>query len=175
MEVEVIEPTAIEALASAEVNQSIATAKRYPRDVKDCIKRATGLVTLSPEIAEECHFSVPRGGRLDVTMDWTNAASAVGFYLVPVNTCTVDEFNARTCDFLIRSEPSNVKPRLISEPNFSAGNYRWIVGNFSDEQESVALEIVLSEGDCAALAGGRPSVSRQEGISTRPLQRALHN
>ena len=63
MDVEVIEPTAIEALASAEVNQSIATAKRYPRDVKDCIKRATGLVTLSPEIAEECHFSVPRGGK----------------------------------------------------------------------------------------------------------------
>src|SRR5258707_1243111 len=43
-------------------------------------------------------FSVPDTGRLDITMDWTNPSSPVGLYLVPVNTCTLDEFNARSCN-----------------------------------------------------------------------------
>jgi len=120
-------------------------------------------------------FSVPRPGRLDVTMDWTNAESPVGFYLVPANTCSLEEFNGRSCEFVIRSEPSSAKPRLISTPNFTQGNYRWIVANFSEEDESLALEIVLSEGACAALAGGRPSASAQEGVNTPAARGARQN
>ena len=90
-------------------------------------------------------------------MDWTFTTSPVGFYLVPVNTCTLEEFNARTCNFLMRSEPSSAKPRKVSQPNISAGNYRWIVGNFAEVQESAALLIVLAKGtSCPALAS--PSV-----------------
>jgi hypothetical protein len=102
-------------------------------------------------------FSVPDSGRLDVTLDWTNAASQMGFYLVPANTCTLEEFNARSCNFVIRSE-TTAKPRKISTPNFTAGNYRWIIGNYSDADESVSLQIVLSKGSCAAL-GVAPSAS----------------
>ena len=119
-------------------------------------------------------FSVPRTGRLDITLDWTNDTSPVGFYLTPVNTCTPEEFNARTCNFLIRSEPSTVKPRLISEP-IDAGNYRWIIANYSDEQESMALQIVLSTGECAPLAGSRPSGSSREDGGAWPALRAQHN
>jgi hypothetical protein len=114
-------------------------------------------------------FSVPESGRLDITMDWTNPGSMVGFYLVPVNTCTVAEFNAQTCNFLIRSE-SLVKPRRISTPGFAAGNYRWLIANFSAEPESVALQIVISKGNCPALgpleaasssaAGDRPALQQ---------------
>jgi hypothetical protein len=39
-------------------------------------------------------FSVPDSGRLDITVDWTSASSPIGVYLVPANTCTVQEFNA---------------------------------------------------------------------------------
>ena len=116
-------------------------------------------------------FSVPDSGRLDVTMDWTNSASPVGFYLVPANTCTLDEFNARTCNFLIRSE-TTTKPRKISTPNFNAGNYRWMVGNYSEDDESVSLLIVLSKGGCPAL-GGMPSASRTDD-AWPALGRALH-
>jgi hypothetical protein len=119
-------------------------------------------------------FSVPRPGRLDVTMDWTNSESAMGLYLVPANTCTLDEFTARSCDFVIRSEPSATKPRLISTPNFTQGNYRWLIGNFSEEQESAALEIVLSEGECPALSGGGPDASALE-ESAPTVRRALPN
>jgi hypothetical protein len=108
-------------------------------------------------------FSVPDSGRLDVTMDWTLASSNVGFYLVPANTCTtIAEFNNRTCNFLVRSEPPGAKPRKISTPNFSAGNYRWLVANFADVQESLSLQIVLSKGSCAALVGTPPGAAERE-------------
>ena len=103
-------------------------------------------------------FSVPDGGRLDITVDWTNAPSHIGVYVVPVNTCTtLDEFNARSCNFLVRSEPSTVKPRKISTPSFAAGNYRWLIANFSDNNESISFQFVLSKGSCAALTGGQPT------------------
>jgi hypothetical protein len=118
-------------------------------------------------------FSVPDSGRLDVTMDWTFATSQMGFYLVPANTCTIEEFNARTCNFVIRSE-TTTKPRKISTPNFTAGNYRWMVGNFSEDQESVSLQIVLSKGSCAPLAGGAPSASSRTDEAWPALERARH-
>ena len=117
-------------------------------------------------------FSVPDSGRLDVTLDWTVASSPIGFYLVPANTCTLDEFNARSCSFLIRSE-TTVKPRKISTPNFNAGNYRWIIGNFSESQESVSLQIVLSKGACAAL-GAPPSASDRAHEAWPALEHARH-
>ena len=100
-------------------------------------------------------FSVPDGGRLDITVDWTNASSKIGVYVVPTNTCTLDQFNARSCNFLVRSEASTVKPRKVSTPNFAAGNYRWLI--LSDSVESISLQIVLSKGSCAALTGGQPT------------------
>ena len=104
-------------------------------------------------------FSVPDSGRLDITVDYTNASSLVGVYLVPANTCTLEEFNARTCNFLVRSEPPGPKPRKISLPNFTAGNYRWLVGVFSEADESVSQQFVLSKGPCPALTAGPPSAS----------------
>jgi len=135
------------------------------------IKQESGAIPGRTFVYED--FSVPDSGRLDVTMDWTIASSLVGFYLVPANTCTLDEFNARSCNFLVRSEPSAVKPRKISTPNFNAGNYRWMVGNFSESQESVSLQIVLSKGACAAL-GVPPSASDRADDAWPALEHAQH-
>jgi hypothetical protein len=119
-------------------------------------------------------FSVPDSGRLDVTLDWTVPSSPIGFYLVPANTCnTVEEFNGGSCNFLIRSE-SGAKPRKISTPNFAAGNYRWMIGNYSTEQESVSFQIVLQKGTgCAPLAGGAPAAAVRE-ADLPPLERVEH-
>lgn len=121
-------------------------------------------------------FSVPDSGRLDVTLDWTVASSPMGVYIVPANTCgTVEEFNARSCNFLVRSEPSTTKPRKISTANFAAGNYRWIVANFSTEQESASLQIVLQKGTgCAPMAGGPPSAAAAREGDLPPLERVEH-
>ena len=103
-------------------------------------------------------FSVPEAGRLDMTLDWTHDSSPMGLYLVPANTCTLNQFNARSCNFLVRSEPPGAKPRKVSAQNLAAGNYRWMIGNFADVKESVVLQIVLSN-DCPPLAGAQPSES----------------
>jgi hypothetical protein len=104
-------------------------------------------------------FSVPNNGRLDTTLDWTFTTSQMGFYVVPANTCTLAEFNSRSCTFLVRSEASTVKPKKVSTPNFTAGNYRWIVGNFASVTESYSLQVVLANGSCAALAARPGPVS----------------
>jgi hypothetical protein len=121
-------------------------------------------------------FSVPDSGRLDVTLDWTFASSQIGFYVVPANTCTtIEEFNARSCNFLIRSEPSATKPRKISTPNFTAGNYRWLIANFSEQDESVSFQVVLSKGTgCPALAGGSPAASSEAEPALPPVRRMQH-
>jgi hypothetical protein len=116
-------------------------------------------------------FSVPDSGRLDITVDWTNASSKIGVYVVPTNTCTLDQFNARSCNFLVRSEPSNMKPRKISTPNFAAGNYRWLIA--SDSVESISLQIVLSKGSCAALTGGQPT-AYSGGHRLSAMRMAIH-
>jgi hypothetical protein len=102
---------------------------------------------------------VPDSGQLDMTLDWTFASSLMGLYLVPAGTCTVGEFNARTCTFLVRSEPPGPKPRTMSAPNIQAGNYRFLIANFSAEDESAALQILLSRGSCAPPAGAGPAIS----------------
>jgi hypothetical protein len=118
-------------------------------------------------------FPVPDSGRLDVTMDWTNASSAIGFYLVPANTCTLDEFNAKSCNFLIRSEPVSTKPRKLSKAGLAAGNYRWLIANYSKSDESVALQIILSKGTgCPAFGGAPPSGLSVEDQSLPLLSRA---
>ena len=117
-------------------------------------------------------FPVTESGRLDMTLDWTNAASPMGLYLVPAGTCTLDEFNLRTCNFLVRSEPSTVKPRRVSAANLPAGNYRYLVANFSSADESAALQIVLSKGTCPAVASGVPSASAQDNASALTVERA---
>jgi hypothetical protein len=105
-------------------------------------------------------FSVPESGRLDVTLDWTFSSSSMGFYLVPANTCTLEEFNRRTCQFVMRSEPSALKPRKLSLATVNPGNYRWIVANFASVDESYSLAVVLSKGVCAAhVGGGAPEAS----------------
>jgi hypothetical protein len=105
-------------------------------------------------------FSVPDSGRFDMTVDWTVPASPIGVYLVPANTCTLDEFNKRSCNFIVRSEPSTQKPRKISTPNFAAGNYRWLMGTFGETSESLSYQFVLSKGTgCSPLAVAPPAAS----------------
>ena len=51
-------------LVKAEIDSQIATAKAYPRgSVKPLIEAAGDMMCFSPEIAEQCFYSVPRGGK----------------------------------------------------------------------------------------------------------------
>ncbi len=61
--IEVMPANIVEAQARAEIDVSIATAKRYPRNIDLTIQRSIATVTKSKEVAETCHYSLPRGGK----------------------------------------------------------------------------------------------------------------
>lgn len=50
-------------LSSAEINQQIATAKRYPRSLQKFRTDAKSMVTLTEGIARECIYALPRDGK----------------------------------------------------------------------------------------------------------------
>lgn len=51
------------ALARAEVDQQIATARALPRSIDRAVKNVLTLATLDEESAEECVYALPRGGK----------------------------------------------------------------------------------------------------------------
>lgn len=59
-QVEVVEPTALQAIQRAEIDSTIATAKNFPRDMKLALKEAREMATMTEAIAEECHYSLPK-------------------------------------------------------------------------------------------------------------------
>jgi hypothetical protein len=100
-------------------------------------------------------------GRLDLTVDWTFATSPVGFWVVRP-PCGIDQLNARTCDFVVRSEPATTpKPRRASSASgLAAGTYQLIVGNLGNQNESVSAQIILSSASCPAVTSAGVGASR---------------
>jgi hypothetical protein len=105
-------------------------------------------------------FTTTTTGRLDVTVDWTFATSDIGVYVVPANSCGLAAFNARTCNFLIRSE-SGAKPRKVSLANLSPGTYDLLLGNFASQTESMSALVVVSSSTCPAITGASFSETAQ--------------
>jgi hypothetical protein len=57
---------------------------------------------------------------------------------VSADTCTLDQINAATCNYLIESPPSSVKPRLLTVSSVAAGSYTLYIGNRGPTEESVS-------------------------------------
>ena len=111
------------------------------------------------------------------TSPWTGpiASSLMGFYLVPANTCTVDEFNARSCNFVVRSEPvERQAAQDLARRTSPPGNYRWIVAQLRAEQESVVVpDRAVRRARAAAAGRWRPPSAAVRRTSTLPaLERA---
>jgi hypothetical protein len=51
------------ALARAEIDTQISTARAYPRSVGTALNDMIGMATMNPVIAEDCIYAVPRGGK----------------------------------------------------------------------------------------------------------------
>lgn len=56
-----VETGTVAMLAAAEIDQQIATAKKYRRSLQAFRQEALEMVTLNEEIAQECIYSLPRG------------------------------------------------------------------------------------------------------------------
>jgi hypothetical protein len=60
LELEVVQPSALEAINRAEVDIQVATAHRFPRSLAKFLKRATEMATLDAEVAESCIYKLKR-------------------------------------------------------------------------------------------------------------------
>ena len=124
----------------------------------------SGSTGLSSFFVDYLPFATTTTGRFDVTVDWTFPSSPIAVYLVR-GACDIDQLNARTCDFVLRSEASTTpKPHKQSASGVVAGTYTVIVGNAGDQDESVSAQVVLSSATCPAFAAG-PGASRTPRIA----------
>ena len=63
---EIVEPIGTGVLATihrVEIDQQVATAKQYPRNVPMIKQELTALVTIDEDTGEECIYALPRGGK----------------------------------------------------------------------------------------------------------------
>jgi hypothetical protein len=129
-----------------------------------------GTLSLPPLTIDEETITTGATARVDVTVDWTFPASTIGVYVVQ-GGCTLDQFNARSCNFLIRSE-SGVKPRKVSASNVAAGTYSLLIANFASQDESLSLLVVQSSPGCPAITSA--TATRDTGhAEVRRLSRDL--
>jgi hypothetical protein len=54
---------ALQQITSSELESQISVARRYPRSIRTFQREAAEMVTLSEEIAGECMYALPRGGK----------------------------------------------------------------------------------------------------------------
>lgn len=69
--------SAAEAMTRAEVDIAIATAKAYPRNVRNAVKNAMEMAGATPQVASEMRYVLPRSGR-DVEGPTIRLAEIIG-------------------------------------------------------------------------------------------------
>jgi hypothetical protein len=55
--------TALFLITKAEIDTQIATAKAFPRSIRDFMLKAESLATVNEDVAASCNYAVPRGGK----------------------------------------------------------------------------------------------------------------
>jgi hypothetical protein len=63
LELEIVQPTALESIERANVDMQISTAKKYPRSLSSVKHRMMDLATLDQETAESCFYKLNRQGK----------------------------------------------------------------------------------------------------------------
>lgn len=53
----------VDAVERANVDSQVATAKRYPRDIRRSINNSVVMATMNQETAQSCSYALPRGGK----------------------------------------------------------------------------------------------------------------
>ncbi|NDV77868.1 hypothetical protein [Dysgonomonas sp. 511] len=63
LEAENVQVMQLDALERANIDSQVATAKRYPRDIRRCIDNSIVLATMDMPTAQSCSYALPRGGK----------------------------------------------------------------------------------------------------------------
>lgn len=63
VEAQDIQIVQVDAVERANVDSQVATAKRYPRDIRRSIDNSVVMATMNQETAQSCSYALPRGGK----------------------------------------------------------------------------------------------------------------
>lgn len=61
-DVQVVTETSLQLITKAEIDAQVATAKAFPRSLKQFRDKAVSFATISESVAESCTYALPRGG-----------------------------------------------------------------------------------------------------------------
>ncbi len=122
---------------------------------------STSFTGFPPDVYLGIPIPLAQTGILDFTVDWTFPDTNMEVAFAAQN-CTFPELSANKCPFLIRTEGTTPKPRVVITPNLATGTYylylyskpyKKVLGTGSDNIEAVALQIGLTVG---VASGGVP-------------------
>lgn len=116
---------ALAVISTAEIDQQVSTAKRYPRSIKQFYSEAMDLVTLSEDIAADCIFALPRGKGDDGKKKFIEGPSV------------------RFSEIIASSWGNN---RSGSRPMGADNSYVTAQGVFHDLEKNVAITVEVQRG-----------------------------
>jgi hypothetical protein len=116
----------------------------------------SGSRALPAGFATGAAFNTDRAGTLEATVDYTFASSSIAV-LIARGNCTAELFAAEQCLFAATSL-SGPKPRVVTLTSAAAGTYTLIVGNLSDVDEAISVQVVLipSAADAGRVRAASP-------------------
>jgi hypothetical protein len=139
-----------------------------PPPAPEVVVQAAGQVPA--EEARYVQFTTTRGGRLDITLDWTFATNDLDVLLVRGGPCTEEQIDNGTCAAVAFSDSETAKPERLTLTFAAAGAYTLYAVNFGPGDESAAFQVVLTPTPVGAAsqvgksAGGVPLKRPLQGL-----------
>jgi hypothetical protein len=96
-----------------------------------------------PADAARTEFTLSGAGKLDVVVDWTFSASAVGFGVYQ-GSCSFNSFYNNSCNQVGVAPAGAGKPARVSVPNVAAGTYTLVVTSAANVDESGSYQIFIT-------------------------------
>jgi hypothetical protein len=108
-------------------------------------------------------FNTSAAGTIDVTVDWTFEENDLDIYVARgMDPCSLDDFNARVCEWVALSESFTDKPETLTASNAAAGQYTLYVANWGPGDESSSWQVVLTTSGVASTGSARQAARGAE-------------
>lgn len=110
------------------------------------------------------NFTTTRTGTLEAAVDWANAANDLDV-LMTRGVCSFEQLEAQQCTVLTYSISPSAKPEKIRTEGATAGEYTLFIENSGPDDETVAIEVMLTP----TTAGAAPPSASSRGVRAMPL------
>ncbi len=122
-----------------------------PGPVRSLVTRGTAMISGPDDrftYFRAVPFTTQVAGTVEITVDWTFPTNTLWIF-VSSGVCTVQQFQSCPgagceCPFLVSSETSTPKPRVLTLPSTAAGSRSLFIWNLGPREESVDFQIYLT-------------------------------